>query len=406
MNRVFFVANNNIGDSGLSGGDRIFIELARGWKDKTEVCLAGCEEAITVCKREGLNDIRFFQSCRKLGLKNVYTLSAIFRNFFKKLFFGCLFVLKERKLIRDFSHVYSVSDFYPDSIPAFIIKLLNPNIIWIAGFYLIAPRPWAADNPYKGKDFFRGVLYWLSQRPIYWIINNYADFVFVTSEPDRGVFINQRRPSEKVLAIRGGVDVSAANIYLSSPEAIVVSQRKYDACFLGRFHLQKGVLAIIDIWKLVVESLPNAMLAMIGNGPLEAQVSQKLKEYGLEKNVYLFGFLNGEEKFNIFKLSKIVVHPATFDSGGMSAAEAMAWGLPGVSFDLESLKTYYPQGMVKVPMFNQKKFSQEIIRLLTDENHYAQNSIAARDLILKQWDWKNQAESIFKQVFLSQDYKE
>ena len=31
----------------------------------------------------------------------------------------------------------------------------------------------------------------------------------------------------------------------------------------------------------------------------------------------------------------------------MAAAEAMAWGLPGVSFDLESLKTYYQKVWLK-----------------------------------------------------------
>jgi len=34
----------------------------------------------------------------------------------------------------------------------------------------------------------------------------------------------------------------------------------------------------------------------------------------------------------------------------MAAMEAMAWSLPGVCFDLEALKTYYPKGMVKVPL--------------------------------------------------------
>lgn len=401
MNRVFFIANNNIGDSGLSGGDRIFIELARGWKEKSELYIIGCEEAITVCKREGLAGVTFLKTCGKLGLENVFSLSAIFRNFFKKITGGCLFILNNRKFVKTCSHVYSVSDFYPDSFPAFIVKLLNPGVQWISGFYLFAPAPWARDNPYKGKDILRGLLYWLSQKPIYWIINKYADIVFVTSEPDRVRFITNKRDWSKVLAIRGGVDISQANEYLNSQKVIPVSDRKYDACFMGRFHVQKGVLALIDIWKIVVESRPKATLAMIGNGPLENEVARRLTQYGLEKNVFLFGFLDGEDKFNIFKQSKIVVHPVTFDSGGMSAAEAMAWRLPGVCFDLDSLKTYYPQGMVKVPLFDYAKFSGEIIRLLTDNNYYARTADAARDLIINQWDWKKQAEGIFKQVFTS-----
>lgn len=401
MDKVIFIANNNIGDFGLSGGDRIFIELARSWKDKTKFYLIGCEEAITVCKREGLNDILFRKTCKKLGLQNVFTLSVIFKNFFKKLISGCVFIIKNREFIRTCTHVYSVSDFYPDSIPAFMAKCLNPKIVWIAGFYLFAPAPWAGDNPYRGKDIIRGILYWLSQQPIYWIVNKYANIVFVTSEPDRIRFVTHKRDWSKVLAIRGGVNIFAANQYLDSQSVIPIAQRQYDACFQGRFHVQKGVLVLIDIWKMVVESLPHAKLAMIGNGPLEGEVTQRLKQCRLEKNVFLFGFLDGENKFNIFKQSKIVVHPATFDSGGMSAAEAMAWRLPGVSFDLDSLKTYYPKGMVKVPMFDHNKFSGEIIRLLTDDNHYARTADAARDLIINQWDWNKQAGSIFKQVFAS-----
>ena len=401
MDKVIFIANNNIGDFGLSGGDRIFIELARGWKDRVKLYLMGCEEAITISKREGLKDIFFLETSKKLGLENVFTLSAIFRNFFKKIINGCAFIIKNRALVKTCTHVYSVSDFYPDSIPAFMVKLLNPKVVWIAGFYLFAPAPWAEDNPYRGRNIIRGILYWLSQKPIHWIVNKYADIVFVTSEPDRIRFVTRKRDWSKILPIRGGVNISAAQQYLEGQNVIPIPERRYDACFQGRFHIQKGVLVLLDIWRIVVKSLPNAMLAMIGNGPLEGEVAQRLTQYGLEKNVFLFGFLDGEDKFNIFKQSKIVVHPVTFDSGGMSAAEAMAWRLPGVSFDLDSLKTYYPQGMVKVPRFDYAKFSGEIIRLLTDNNHYARTADAARDLIINQWDWNKQAESIFKQVFAS-----
>jgi len=400
MNRVFFIANNNIGDSGLSGGDRIFIELARGWKEKTELYIIGCEEAITVCKRQGLSGVTFLKTSSKLGLENVFSLYAIFRNFFKKITGGCLFILKNRRLVKTCSYVYSVSDFYPDSFCAFMVKLLNPAVQWIAGFYLFAPRPWASDNPYKGKDILRGLLYWLSQKPIYWIINKYADIVFVTSEPDRIKFVTKKRGWSKVLAIRGGVDISEATEYLNSQKVIPVSDRKYDACFMGRFHFQKGVLALIDIWKIVVESRPTATLAMIGDGPLKTEVIKRLKQYGLEKNVYLFGFADGKAKFDIFRQSKIVLHPATFDSGGMSAAEAMAWRLPGVSFDLDSLRTYYPSGMVKVSALDYSRFASEIIRLLSDKDYYDKIATAARDLIVNEWDWRKQAEDTFKKVFL------
>ena len=72
MKSCFFVANNNIGDSGLSGGCRIFIELARHWQRKVNLTIIATEEAITVCKQQGLTRIKFLQSSSKLGLDNVF----------------------------------------------------------------------------------------------------------------------------------------------------------------------------------------------------------------------------------------------------------------------------------------------------------------------------------------------
>jgi len=398
MQKWFFIANNNIGDTGLSGGDRIFIELARNWSNKVDLTLIGTEEAISVCKQQGLSSLKFLQSSTKLGLGNVFTLGAIFLNFFKKLTNGILFVIKNKRLFKNCNYLYSVSDFYPDLIPAFLIKLINPAAKWVAGFYLFAPFPWQKDSPYKGKDFLRGFLYWLSQKPAHWVVNKYADIVFVTSEPDKKKFITKKRDAKKVIVIRGGVDIKASTDYLNNGNSVLFNNRKYDGCFVGRFHQQKGVLVLIDIWKKVTAKKPLAKLAMVGNGPLEPEVKEKLANLRLNKNIDLFGFIDGEKKFDIFKESKIILHPATFDSGGMAAAEAMAWGLPGVSFNLEALETYYPQGMVKVALGDLEKFSEEIIHLLDDQNYYRKFSFEARDLIVKDWSWDKRADDIFQQV--------
>ena len=393
--RFFFIANNSIGDTGLSGGDRIYIELARNWRKKANISLVACEEAVIVSKREGLTGVDFYITCPNLKLKNVFLLRAIFANFFKKLTRGILFILRNRKLYQGPCFVYSVSDFYPDSLPAFLVKLINPKAIWIAAFYLFAPAPWQKDSPYKGRDMFRGFLYWLSQRPIYWIVKSCADFVFVTSEPDKKKFITKKRDASKVVVVRGGVNTDASDSFLENGSFITVKERKYDACFIGRFHQQKGVLELVDIWQKVVLTKPMARLAMIGNGPLEQAAKNRAKELGIADRIDFFGFLDGHEKFEVFKQSKIVVHTATFDSGGMAAAEAMAWRLPGVSFDLESLKTYYPKGMVKIASNDLRGFASEICHLLDDRDHYESIASQARDLITNEWDWKKRASDIY-----------
>ena len=236
------------------------------------------------------------------------------------------------------------------------------------------------------------------QRPTYYIVRRFADLVFVTSEPDVEKFITKKRSKDKIIVVQGGVDIMESEKYMKEGSIIPVSERKYDACFVGRFHYQKGVLELIDIWKGVCKNKKDAKLAMIGDGLLESDVKEKINEYQLGNNIDLLGFRDGREKYEIFKQSKMMVHPATYDSGGMAAAEGMAWKLPGVSFDLEALKTYYPKGMIKAEIGNNKKFAENILELLDDKELYEKISNDAHNLIIEAWDWKKRSVKIMESI--------
>jgi glycosyltransferase involved in cell wall biosynthesis len=369
---------------GMSGGDRIIIELVRRY-EKGKIFLYTSNFGAATWGQYKLNNvkpIKFINFKRQTG----------FSSYPYRTLIGCLELSKIK--IKLAGIIYSASDFWPDSIPAFIMKLKNPKSKWIAGFYLFAPAPFQKDSPYKGKKWLAGLLYWLTQLPIYFIVKRYADMVFVTSEPDVNRFVTKRRGRDRVVVIRGGVDIKPSDRYLNSSDIIPVNKRKYDVCFVGRFHYQKGALELIDIWKYACEKKPGLKLAMIGCGPLENEIKKKINEYKLSDNIDLLGFKDGNEKYEIFKQSKVVVHPATYDSGGMAACEAMAWGLPGVSFDLEALKTYYPKGMLKTPCYNFKVFACNILKLLEDSemhNRMSQDAISWA----RTWDWDKRAANVF-----------
>lgn len=234
--------------------------------------------------------------------------------------------------------------------------------------------------------------YYITQLPIYLLVKRFADFVFVTSEPDVKKFLTKKRNSHRVIGVKGGIDLEFINS-VSEP-----AQKQFDAVFMGRFHPQKGILELIDIWNLVVQKRPQAKLAIIGDGYLKKEIEDKIKRYNLSDNIVLFGYKFGKEKVEILKSSNVVLHPAIYDSGGMSSCEAMSCGLPGVGFDLAALKTYYPQGMIKVPLNDFEGFSKEIVRLLDDSGYYEKVSWEARDLALKEWDWNTRSRVIYDQV--------
>lgn len=398
----FYIMTNIAGgghdQKSMSGGDRINLTFIKKWvKEGHQVKLFTGKSGQTIYEINDTENIEFIITSSFLSKKFSHIRLIIFE--IVSLVGGCKRVLKINHLQGTKNIIYSASDFWPDSVPAFILKLRNPDVKWIAGFYLFAPKPWQKDSPYRA-DFMKwliGLLYWLTQFPIYYLVKKHADYIFVTSEPDIKRFITKKRSSDKIVVIRGGVDTREANEYLNSTHVIPIIERRYDAVFIGRFHYQKGTLELIDIWQLVCNKKPDAKLAMIGVGSLEKEIKEKIRMLNLEKNIELLGFKDGEEKYEIFKQSKIVVHPATYDSGGMAACEAMAWGLPGVSFDLEALKTYYPKGMLKTWCYDLNKFADNIIELLENKESYGKNSRDATNWA-REWAWDKKAEEVLQKI--------
>lgn len=386
---LYVIANWIQGEAvngGLSGSDNIFIELCKRWSKKLLIKIFISEDGKEICYREKLKDVKYIiwtlKKYNKIGYFFCYFYRTI-KSVIKSLFLN---------LGNEESIIYSSSDFWPDSFPSFILKLRYPKIIWIAGFYLFVPNPWSKNFPYRKKRWIIGFFYWITQLLSYLIIKSRADFIFITSDPDTKKFITKTRKKEKIITIQGGVNLKEYKEFLRNN---IYHIKKFDGCFLGRFHDQKGVLELIDIWKKVTNYVANAKLAIIGGGPLESVLKKKINDLNMQNNIFLMGFRTEYKKLEIFAESKIIIHPAIYDSGGMSAAEAMALGLPGISFDLESLKTYYPKGMIKVRCFDFEEFAKNIVELLSNEKLYIKLQKEAFEL-MEEWDWDKRALKILE----------
>lgn len=379
---------------GLSGSDRIFIEFAKRLKIKHQVTAYVWEEGYEMCKRQGLTEdikvlaVNFW--CRR-GFLICYI-----ARIFKSIWFALTTKIDNNKE----TIIYSASEFWMDSLPAFILKIRFHKIKWIAAWFQTAPNPLvgfaqgARENSYKMSAFY----YWFVQLPIKPLIKYFADFVLVNNDLEKKQF-SELEKKGRVIVVLGAVNIKEIKEWLVKNRRRQSSGKNlakiYDGVFQGRFHPQKGVVELIDIWKLVVRKVPNAKLAMIGDGPLMKSVKLKIKSEKLENNIKLLGYVfDGEEKYKIFSQSKIVVHPAFYDSGGMAAAEAMAFGIPCVGFNLDSYNSYYPQGMIKVEIEELEKFADAVIELIKNTTKREVIGQEAQKMVLENWSWNNRVDRL------------
>jgi glycosyltransferase involved in cell wall biosynthesis len=144
----------------------------------------------------------------------------------------------------------------------------------------------------------------------------------------------------------------------------------FDACWVGRFHPQKGSEDLIRSWRLVCNNNPDSKLVIVGN--VKNNMLPLVKQLGLEKNVVFLGYLTGVDKFRIMSQSKLFIFPSYFEGRPAAIAEALACDLPVIAYDLPVYRDCNSEGVIVVPIGNINAFAQETINLLNDKELYSQ----------------------------------
>ena len=103
--------------------------------------------------------------------------------------------------------------------------------------------------------------------------------------------------------------------------------------YIGRLSAEKG------LWTLVraFERLRDAVLKIVGTGPLEDPLKAYVRDRGL-RNIEFCGFRQGQEKWELLKSSLFTVVPSEwYETFGLVVIEAYAAGKPVVGSRLGSL---------------------------------------------------------------------
>ena len=101
---------------------------------------------------------------------------------------------------------------------------------------------------------------------------------------------------------------------------------------VGRLSKEKGYVDLIDVYNLVHKKFPDWTLNIIGNGAEKDVIEDRIKRYGLEKNVILHGYQKRDYINEILKKSSLYVMSSYTESFGIVLLEAYAFGIPAVSF--------------------------------------------------------------------------
>ena len=101
---------------------------------------------------------------------------------------------------------------------------------------------------------------------------------------------------------------------------------------VGRFTYQKNHEFLIDVFKKVHEKMEDSLLLLIGEGPDEDQIKEKVASLGLISHVLFLGRRNDVP--NLFQAMDCFVLPSRVEGLPIVGIEAQAAGLPCIFSDL------------------------------------------------------------------------
>lgn len=152
----------------------------------------------------------------------------------------------------------------------------------------------------------------------------------------------------------------------------------------GRLVEQKGFDLLLKAMVQVEREYPDIELRIAGTGPLEQELQKQVKMLGLQ-SVKLLGFVSDMPSF--FQELDVFVFSSRFEGFGFALAEAMASGVPAVSFNVSSnpeLINDQQTGFL-VQAFDIEGFAQRVNILLSDVNLREQLGDSARQIVLEQF---------------------
>ncbi len=165
--------------------------------------------------------------------------------------------------------------------------------------------------------------------------------------------------------------------------------------YVGRLSAEKQIERI----KPVLEEIPDACLALVGDGPYRSQL-EKIFE---KTKTNFIGYLSGEELASAYASGDIFLFPSSTETLGLVLLEAMAAGCPVIGANRGGIPDIINDG-VNGCLYNpdgndegKSSLIQATKKILCNSNKKEQMRIAARNEA-ERWNW-NQATLQLKKYY-------
>lgn len=266
--------------------------------------------------------------------------------------------------------------------------------------------PWTEEMKIEGQGL-KHLLKTTMAKSIEMKAYGLADKFIVLSETFRDILHQQYRvPLQKIHIIPGAADVERFHPPADRTQvrtSLSLPQEATIILTVRRLVNRMGLVQLLEAWRHVAQRYPDHILLIGGKGPLREELEAKIREYGLDGQVKLLGYVSDEELPLYHQASDMFIVPTQALEGfGLITVEAMASGLPVMATPVggskEILSKFRPELLFGGT--DSEAIKNGLLRILADRNLLPGRE-ECRAHVLEKYTWERvaeQVEDIFDQV--------
>jgi glycosyltransferase involved in cell wall biosynthesis len=141
---------------------------------------------------------------------------------------------------------------------------------------------------------------------------------------------------------------------------------------VGRISYEKNCQVILRAFAIIRETIPDATMDIVGDGPALASLKIEAKHLGLDDSVSFPGFVPHNTLPEIYPQYDLFLTASTMETQGLVVLEATASGLPCIgveSYALPELIHDGRNGFITEP-FDHKAIAEKTIEILENSDLY------------------------------------
>lgn len=141
---------------------------------------------------------------------------------------------------------------------------------------------------------------------------------------------------------------------------------------IGRLAFEKNVDELIDLMNSIKEAHPEIFLVLVGGGPYENTLRERVSDLGLDTNIRFTGMVSPDSVPEYFQIGKLFVCASQSEAQGLTYIEALASGIPLLCKYDQCLESVLVEGVNGFSYENPAEFIQKLTCILGSPDEYVE----------------------------------